>query len=66
VGSNSQTLNRQKVWLLNVHPQNLAKVVHHQESMNSTRGFLWSLDEEGNCLAFKTKALVLSWWAYEK
>jgi hypothetical protein len=33
--------------------------------MNSLKGFLWSLEEEGKCLAFRTNALVLSWWAYE-
>jgi hypothetical protein len=65
MGNNSQTLSRQKVWLLNVHLQNLAKLAHRQESMNSARSFLWSLEEEGKHLAFKTKAHVLSWWAFE-
>jgi hypothetical protein len=35
LGNNSQTLSRQKVWLLNVHLQNLAKVAHCRELMNS-------------------------------
>jgi hypothetical protein len=58
VGNNSQTLSRQKVWLLNVHLQNLAKVAHCRELMNSAWGFLWSLEEESKCLTFKIKALV--------
>jgi hypothetical protein len=58
LGNDSQTLSRQKVWLFNVHPRNLAKVAHHLESMNSARGFFWSLEEEGKCLAFRTKTLI--------
>jgi hypothetical protein len=41
-----------------VHPQNLAKVAHRWESMNSARGFVWSLEEEGKGLTLKTKTLV--------
>jgi hypothetical protein len=33
-----------------MHPQNLAKVAHYQESMNLARGFLWSLEEESEGL----------------
>jgi hypothetical protein len=62
---NSQTLSRQKVWLLNMHPQNFAKVVRCWELMNSVGGFLWSLKEEGKDLTLRTKAIILSWWAYD-
>ncbi len=65
VGSNSQTLSGQKVWLLNMNSWNLAKVVHCGQSMNSVGGFLWSLEEEGKRLALRTKTFVLSWWVYD-
>ncbi len=49
----------QKVWLLNMHPRNLATVAHCQELMSSVGGFLWSLEKEGKRLTFKTKEIVL-------
>jgi hypothetical protein len=54
--------------LLNIHLKNIAMVVKHRESMWSSNSFLWGLlirNKRSDILAPVTKAIVLSWWAFE-
>ncbi len=64
----SKSSYKQTTHLLNVHPQNVAKVVHHQKLMNCSGEFFWTLsicNKRLNMLSPATKVVILVWWSYE-
>ncbi len=63
VSSGSTTSLRQKTQLPKIHPRNITIVVHHRESMWSTRNFLAIQKKRVDVLAPATKAIILAWWA---
>jgi hypothetical protein len=45
---------------------NVSMVVKHQELMNSSKKFLWTLllcNKRNDQISLATKAIVLSWWS---
>ncbi len=64
----SQSSCKQTTHLLNVHPWNVAKVVHHRKLMNFSREFFWTLsicNKRSDMLSPTTKAVILVWWSSE-
>ncbi len=54
--------------MLKVHPGNVTMALHHRESMQMSKTFIFPLSiwkKWKDILAPRTKAIVLSWWAIE-